>query len=75
MPGLHGLEVEILSEGEVESSSANLRIHLFHVTRELFFNVAKHAWTDRADVEVMKESLPPCDPPSRRAGAPSALSP
>lgn len=52
MRDLHGLEVEIDAPEAVEVPRPELRILLFQITRELLFNTAKHADTDRAAVEV-----------------------
>lgn len=52
MRDLHGLTVEIHADREVDFCPPDLRILLFQLTRELLFNVAKHAETDRAVVRV-----------------------
>ncbi len=54
MRDMHGLEVEIQADEEVVIPPADLRILLFQVTRELLFNVAKHAGTGHAVVEVTR---------------------
>jgi PAS domain S-box-containing protein len=48
---LHGLTVEVKESGTIELEP-KLRAVLFQTMRELLFNVAKHAGTDRATVEV-----------------------
>lgn len=52
MRDLHGLEVRIRRHGPVHVDATDLSILLFQIVRELLFNVAKHAETDGADVEV-----------------------
>lgn len=49
---LHGLTVEIHADEEIHVRPPDLRILLFQITRELLFNVAKHAETNRAVVRV-----------------------
>ncbi|MFP4623951.1 MAG: CheR family methyltransferase, partial [Gemmatimonadota bacterium] len=55
MRDLHGLEIEIHAAHDVEVYSPETRVLLFQIARELLFNVAKHADTDRAVVEVVQE--------------------
>ncbi|MFP4622625.1 MAG: chemotaxis protein CheB [Gemmatimonadota bacterium] len=55
MRDLHGLTVEIHANAEIDVRPPDLRILLFQITRELLFNVAKHAETDRAVVRVAGE--------------------
>ena len=55
MRDLHGLTVEIHADAEIDVRPPDLRILLFQITRELLFNVAKHAETDRAVVRVDEE--------------------
>jgi two-component system CheB/CheR fusion protein len=52
MRDVHGLDLEVTGEPEADVDSRGLRLVLFHVVRELLFNVIKHAGTDRAEVEV-----------------------
>lgn len=52
MRDLHGLTVEIHAQQEIDVRPPDLQILLFQITRELLFNVAKHAETDRAVVSV-----------------------
>ncbi len=53
----HGLDVEVEVDGEVDPDDDDLRALLFDGTRELLFNVVKHAGTDRAGVRLA-ESAP-----------------
>ena len=55
MRDLHGLTVEIHADAEIDVRPPDLRILLFQITRELLFNVSKHAETDRAVVTVRRE--------------------
>lgn len=55
MRDLHGLEVAIFASADVDVPH-DLRALLFQVTRELLFNVAKHAETGRACVDVVSEA-------------------
>ncbi len=52
MRDLHGLDVDLHVEAHEDVDSDATRILVFHVVRELLFNVAKHAGTDRADVTI-----------------------
>lgn len=52
MDDLHRIHVDIEAPDEVVVSEADLRILLFQIVRELLFNVAKHAETDYARVEL-----------------------
>ncbi|MDX1531425.1 MAG: ATP-binding protein [Rhodothermales bacterium] len=47
---LHDLEVEVVAADDVSVPTADLRVLLYQVVRELLFNVAKHAETGRARV-------------------------
>lgn len=47
-----GLEVDVQGEASVPDSS--LRVLLYHVVREVLFNVAKHAGTNRARVSLVE---------------------
>lgn len=55
MRDLHGLAVDIDANGEVDVHLPDVRILLFQITRELLFNVAKHAEVKRAVVKVASE--------------------
>ena len=46
----HGLEIEV--EGEVEVHDPTLRALLYHLVRELLFNVAKHSGASEAQVTL-----------------------
>ncbi|MFO8175739.1 MAG: PAS domain S-box protein [Longimicrobiales bacterium] len=52
MRDLHGIEVEIRGDLEPETISKDLQVLLFQSVRELLFNVAKHAETNRARVRI-----------------------
>ncbi len=52
MREMHGLNVEVRCEQPVVVKARERRILLFGAARELLFNVAKHAATDRAVVEL-----------------------
>ena len=47
-----GLAVEVEAAADAEPESEDLRILLFEATRELLFNVVKHAGTGRARVTI-----------------------
>jgi PAS domain S-box-containing protein len=55
MRELHGLEVDLAVEGPCELPGLERRVLLFHLVRELLFNVVKHAGTGAARVEVTDE--------------------
>ena len=55
MRDLHGLSVQIHADPEIDVRPPDLRILLFQITRELLFNVAKHAETDQAVVTIAGE--------------------
>jgi PAS domain S-box-containing protein len=52
MRDLHALDVEIRGDPGIDVGSKEMRVLLFQCVRELLFNVAKHAETERATVEV-----------------------
>lgn len=52
MRDLHGLEVGIRGDLDLETISEDLRVMLFQSVRELLFNVAKHAGTNRAWLRI-----------------------
>ena len=54
MGEIHGLEVDVVGESEADVESRGLRVLLFHVVRELLFNVIKHSDAKRAAVELEK---------------------
>ncbi len=49
---MYDLRVEVSSVGPIRVASEDTRVLLFQLVRELLFNVAKHAQTDRARVEL-----------------------
>jgi PAS domain S-box-containing protein len=51
----HGLTVGLASHGNIESAPEEVRILMFHSTRELLFNVVKHAGVKTARVEIVQE--------------------
>jgi two-component system, chemotaxis family, CheB/CheR fusion protein len=52
MADLHDLHVELRADGEPAHVDPDLRVFLFQAAKELLFNVAKHAGTDRAVLDV-----------------------
>jgi signal transduction histidine kinase len=52
MKELHDLEIELKAEQAFHLPDHDMRVLLFNVVRELLVNVAKHADTDRATVEL-----------------------
>jgi signal transduction histidine kinase len=48
MADMHGLELELAISDRCQLADANLRILLFHIVRELLFNVVKHAGVKQA---------------------------
>ncbi len=55
MRELHGLEVELHAEHRFYLPDEDMRVLLFHVVRELLFNVKKHARVGRAAVRLWEE--------------------
>ena len=55
MNELHGLQVEIEAPHRFVIANEDLRVLLFHVVRELLFNVRKHAGVSRATVRLAEE--------------------
>lgn len=55
MRELHGLEVTIDAEHSFYLADEDIRVLLFHVVRELLFNVKKHAGVSRATVRLQQE--------------------
>jgi signal transduction histidine kinase len=53
---MHGLDVDLSAEHAVPLVDDDMRVLLFHIVRELLFNVVKHAKTDRALLQVEGES-------------------
>lgn len=51
----HGLEVDVRDDGAAKPLSQEARSILYRAVRELLINVAKHADTDRAAVEVRRD--------------------
>lgn len=49
---LYGLDIEVQVDPRARLPEADLRILVYHILRELLFNVAKHAGTNRARVAV-----------------------
>jgi PAS domain S-box-containing protein len=54
MNGQYGLNVNVRISDEVEPELEDVRILLFQATRELLFNIVKHAQVKRADVEMRR---------------------
>lgn len=54
MQDKHGLEVELLACESMEAPKQDLAIFLFQATRELLFNVIKHAGERKAGVRVSR---------------------
>lgn len=52
MNDMHGLSVTLSGESLDTSLPTDLRMMLFHVVRELLFNVVKHAGTNEAEVRL-----------------------
>ena len=52
---LHGLTVDLRLQDDIQIAYRPLRRLLFQTLRELLFNVAKHADTDRAAVDVFED--------------------
>lgn len=52
----HGLTVEVAGDPAAEPEADDLRAFLFQATRELLFNVVKHAGVDRARVQISREA-------------------
>lgn len=50
----HGLTIEIDAEPDGGAADEALQVFLFHAVRELLLNVAKHAETDRASIQVRR---------------------
>ena len=52
MKELHELDVDVQAEKAFRTPEEDMRVLLFQIVRELLFNVAKHAGTKRATVEL-----------------------
>ena len=52
---LHFLDVDVAIRDDVALTDENTRLLLFHIVRELLFNVVKHADVDSANVIVARE--------------------
>jgi PAS domain S-box-containing protein len=54
MQSLHGLDIAVILRGAERPHivDKNLRNQFFHITRELLFNVVKHAGVTRAEISV-----------------------
>src|SRR5690606_22357119 len=52
---LHGLQIELQAEHSFYLPDQDMRVLLFHVVRELLFNVKKHAAVVRATVSLREE--------------------
>jgi PAS domain S-box-containing protein len=50
---VHGLSVDLGVEGEVQDLPDQVRVTLFETTRELLFNVRKHAGVESASVDLI----------------------
>ncbi len=55
MEDVHDLHVELVAPPSFPIPDEDMRVLLFQLTRELLFNVVKHAGTDRARVELEDE--------------------
>ena len=51
----HQLRIALDVKGHVHLPRKELRVLLFHVAREMLFNVVKHAGVDRAEVEAIQD--------------------
>ncbi len=56
MRDVHRLEVAVSAEHKVQIVREDLRVLLFHLVRELLFNVVKHAGIDRARVTLDEDA-------------------
>ena len=52
MRDLHGLAVEVDTQGEIRIDDGDVRVLLYQIFRELLFNVAKHAGAGKARVSL-----------------------
>jgi two-component system CheB/CheR fusion protein len=52
MKELHGLDIKLRTDGEMRIEDSDVRVLLFQIFRELLFNVAKHAGTGAATVNL-----------------------
>lgn len=55
MAELHDLKVDLESQRPFIIADQDMLVLLFHLVRELLFNVVKHAETDRAKVEIFED--------------------
>jgi PAS domain S-box-containing protein len=55
MQQMHGLDVEVRTGETFTISDHDMRVFLFQITRELLFNVVKHAGVPKATVELARE--------------------
>ncbi len=54
MKDKHGLEVSVKADRRIEPESEDVRVLLFQATRELLFNVVKHAQVKKARVHMSR---------------------
>lgn len=55
MRELHGLQIKVVADEPVVFPRQEIRVLLFHLVRELLFNVVKHAGVDEAEVHIMMD--------------------
>lgn len=55
MREIHGLEVQTNLVNDYQPASEDLRVLIFQITRELLFNVVKHANVDHARLEMVEK--------------------
>ena len=51
----HGLRIELKDDGRTKTLDISCRVILFQTTRELVFNIVKHARAQKATVSVQKD--------------------
>lgn len=52
MRELHGLNVSLITDGEIRIDDSDVRVLVFQIFRELLFNVAKYSGAERATVSL-----------------------
>jgi two-component system, chemotaxis family, CheB/CheR fusion protein len=56
MSDSHGLRVKLKAKADIVIEAEEMRILVFHIVRELLFNIVKHAEVEAATVELYEDS-------------------
>jgi len=52
MRAMHGLDVDVTGDRELQMPDGATRVLIYQIVRELLFNIVKHAGTDRGHIEL-----------------------